>query len=374
MRMIYLDNAATTSIFPEVVDAMSESLRQNFGNPSSIHSVGRKAAQRLRESRALIAKALAVKPHQIVFTSGASEANNTALIGYALTHRNLGNHLLTTAIEHPSVLNTMNYLRERHGFDVTFIKPDANGLFSVESFKKELRPDTILVSAMWANNETGQLLPVAEIGKLLSEHQAVFHVDATQVMGKIPVFPEKIGADFLSASAHKFHGPKGVGFLYQNDLKFDPLLHGGEQEEKRRAGTENLASLVGMAKALTLSLENMEKNFQHVQKLNLTVLSNLASVDCYKNQFGQTMPHVLNLAFPNQNHDLLLTKLDLAGVAISTGSACTAGTVEPSHVLQAVYGENSPKLKENIRISFSELNTFDEVVKFTAILKEILRK
>ncbi len=372
--MIYLDNAATTAVLPEVVEAMTENLTTVFGNPSSIHGVGRKASQVVRESRKTIARVLDVPERNVIFTSGASEANNQALIGFALSHRAQGNHLLTTAIEHPSVLNTMKYLQKRYGFEVTFVKPAADGSFSAELIAQNLRSNTILVSMMWSNNETGQLLPVAEVGKLLSSHQAAFHVDATQVMGKIPIHPRDLGIDFLSASAHKFHGPKGVGFLYHSDLQFDALIHGGEQEDKRRAGTENLASLVGMAKALEISVQKMDENFQYVKKLNLTALSNLTEIVFYKNEFGQTMPHVLNLGFPHQNHDLLLTKLDMAGVAISTGSACTAGTVEPSHVLEAVYGKDSPKLKENIRLSFSELNTVDEVIRFTEILKNILKK
>ena len=374
--MIYLDNAATTPLLSDVVTAMAESLSTNFGNPSSIHRLGRSASQVVRNARETVAKALEVTSRNIIFTSGASEANNQALVGYALANRDKGNHILTTAIEHPSVLNTVQYLHDRYGFDVTLVKPKADGSFPASLIKDNLRADTILVSMMWANNETGQLLPVKEVGELLTAHQAVFHVDATQVMGKIPVHPKEIVADFLSASAHKFHGPKGVGFLYYNDgLHFDALIHGGEQEEKRRAGTENLHSLVGLAKALELALENMESNYQAVEQLNHALLSALEEhqITFYKNHFAPSMPHVLNLAFPNENHDLLLTKLDLAGFAISTGSACTAGTVEPSHVLEAVYGQGSDKLKENIRISFSELNTLDEVNHFAQKLKSILK-
>ncbi|QDK71826.1 cysteine desulfurase family protein [Lactococcus protaetiae] len=372
--MIYLDNAATTPVIPDVVSAMTESLSATFGNPSSIHSFGRQANQLVRQARDTVAKALDVSNRNIIFTSGASEANNQALIGYALANRDKGNHILTTAIEHPSVLNTVQYLHDRHGFDVTFVKPNFDGQFPAKLIEQNLQSDTILVSMMWANNETGQLLPVAEVGRLLASHPAVFHVDATQVMGKIPVHPREIGADFLTASAHKFHGPKGVGFLYYHEnLKFDALIHGGEQEEKRRAGTENLHSLVGMTKALEIAMQNMEENYQHVQKLNDSLLSLLSEVDFYKNDFGATMPYVINIAFPHQNHDLLLTKLDLAGFAISTGSACTAGTVEPSHVLEAVYGESSPKLKENLRISFSELNTIDEIHAFAEKLKSLLK-
>lgn len=376
--MIYLDNAATTPVLPEVIAAMTESLSTTFGNPSSIHTYGRQASQVVRQSREVVAKALNVPSRNIIFTSGASEANNQALIGYALANRSKGNHIITTAIEHPSVLHTVEYLRDRHGFDVSFVKPKPDGSFTADLIKEELRDDTILVSMMWANNETGQLLPVAEVGELLSHHQAVYHLDATQVMGKIPIHPEEVHADFLSASAHKFHGPKGVGFLYHRDLAFDNLIYGGEQEEKRRAGTENLHGLVGMAKALEISLQKLEENFNHVKTLNNQVLSflktNFSESDYYLNNFGASIPHVLNIGFSGANHDLLLTKLDLAGFAISTGSACTAGTIEPSHVLEAVYGKEAPQLRENIRISFSELNTSDEIQQLSDQLIKIFKK
>ena len=372
--MIYLDNAATTPVLPEVVAAITESLTSTFGNPSSIHGLGRQASQVVRRVRETIAQSLDAPSKNIIFTSGASEANNQALLGYALANRDKGNHILTTAIEHPSVLNTVRYLHKRHGFDVSFVKPLADGSFPASLIEESLRPDTLIVSMMWANNETGQLLPVAEVGQILAEHQAVYHVDATQVMGKIPVHPRELGIDFLTASGHKFHGPKGVGFLYYGEnLRFDRLINGGEQEEKRRAGTENLHSLVGFAKALTIAMEKMDENYAHVQKLREKLLTDLSATSFYKNEFGQTMPHVINLAFPGENHDLLLTKLDLAGFAISTGSACTAGTIESSHVLEAIYGEDSPKLKENIRVSFSELNTLDEVEQFTKKLKSLLK-
>ncbi len=370
--MIYLDNAATTPVLPEVVEVMSETLLSTFGNPSSIHSFGRHAAQLIRNSRASIADALAVSERQITFTSGASEANNTALIGYALAHRSLGNHIITTAIEHPSVINTVKYLHERFGFDVTIITPNEDGLITANLVERELRSDTLIVSMMYSNNETGQLLPVKEVGALLANHSAVLHVDATQVMGKIPVLPQEIGADFVSASGHKFHGPKGVGFLYHSDVLFDPLIHGGEQEEKRRAGTENIHSLVGMALALKISIDKMETNFQHVATLKAHLFDQIQGLDYYKNEFGPSMPHVVNIAFTNVNHDLLLTKLDLAGIAISTGSACTAGTIEPSHVLASFYGEDSAKLKENIRVSFSELNSIEDVDQFVLQLKKAL--
>ena len=373
--MVYLDNAATTPLNTAAISAMTHVMTETFGNPSSLHAYGRQASKELREAREEMAKQFQVPARKLIFTSGGTEGNNTAIKGYALANQARGKHLITTAIEHHSVLHTMAYLEERFGFEVTYIQP-VNQVITAQQIAEALRDDTILVSVMYANNETGQLLPIKEIGDLLTNHQAAFHVDAVQVAGKLPIHPEELGVDFLSISAHKFHGPKGVGFLYYNELlHFDALIHGGEQEEKRRAGTENLHSLVGLAKALELALENIESNYQAVEELNHHLLSKLKEqeIPFYKNNFGPSMPHVLNLAFPNENHDLLLTKLDLAGFAISTGSACAAGTIEPSHVLEAVYGKNSDKLKENIRISFSELNTLDEVNLFVEKLSSILK-
>lgn len=371
--MIYLDNAATTAILPEVADTMNAVIRSTYGNPSSIHQFGRAAAKLLRESREVIAQSLSVSPSTITFTAGASESNNMALISYALANRDKGNHIITTTIEHPSVLHTVEYLHDRYGFDITFVKPMADGRFTTALIANSLRSDTILVSMMHANNETGQLLPVSEIGAFLKQHQAVFHVDATQTIGKIPINLNVINCDFLSASAHKFHGPKGIGFLYHSStVHFDSFIHGGEQEEKHRAGTENIAGIVGMAKALEIANNSIDKNYKKVQYLHDFLLSKLTNVNYYQNTFGESLPHILNLGFSNENHDLLLTKFDLANIAISTGSACTAGTVEPSHVLAAVYGTNSPKLKENIRLSFSELNTENEINQFVETLKGIL--
>lgn len=369
--MIYLDNAATTPLLPEVVEVMTDVLAHNFGNPSSTHSFGRQASKIVRQARETVAQALDVLPGTITFTSGGSESNSTALVGYALANRQKGNHIITTALEHPSVLNALKYLQTHHGYEVTFVHPKSDGSFPVHLIMDALRDDTILVSMMMANNETGQLLPIKEVGRLLQNHPSVFHVDAVQTMGKIPVKPEELYVDFLSASGHKFHGPKGVGFLYhRTGLQFDSIIHGGEQEEKRRAGTENLHSLIGMAKALKIAINNMSDNYAHVEKLKGLLLEELSDVNYYSHDFAPSMPYVINLGFPGQNHDLLLTKLDLSGIAISTGSACTAGTVEPSHVLEAVYGSDSPKLKENIRVSFSELNTEAEIHNFVKILKE----
>lgn len=372
--MIYLDNAATTPLTPAVIQSMAAVMSDNFGNPSSIHAYGRKASHLLRDDRLTIAKILGTQPRNLIFTSGATESNNMAIQGYALANQDKGKHLITTAIEHHSVLHVMDYLEKRFGFQVTYLQPDENHQFSPEALKAALREDTILVSTMLANNETGDLLPIAEFAQVLANHQAVFHVDAVQATGKIPVRPEELGVDFLSASAHKFHGPKGVGFLYAKLHHMDNLLHGGEQEEKRRASTENMIGITGMAQAFKEADQLQEENYQKISQLGEDFLKQLSQkgVDYYLNGGPNRLPHVINIGFPGQNNGLLLTQLDLAGFAISTGSACTAGTVEPSHVLQAFYGTDSPRLSESIRISLSDLNTSEELSQLATKLKEII--
>lgn len=369
--LIYFDNAATTSLSAAALSAMTETLSTIYGNPSSTHATGREAARVLREARQEIATALKTKPQHIYFTSGGTESDNTALKGYALAHQDQGKHIISTSIEHHAVLETLEYLEKKHGFEVTLIQPKNNQI-TAQQIKEALRPDTILVSTMYANNETGYILPIQEIGQVLADHPAAYHVDAVQVMGKLPVHPEELGIDMLSASAHKFHGPKGIGFLYAKDVKLDKLLHGGSQENKRRAGTENLAGIVGMAKALTESLENWQEKLKQVEAVAQTILANLPADRYYLNQQAHHLPHVLNIGFPGQTNDSLLLRLDLAGIAVSTGSACTAGAIEPSHVIASFYGDQSPKLKESIRISLSELNTQEEALLFIQKLKDII--
>lgn len=369
--MIYFDNAATTPLSPSVITVMTETMTDVFGNPSSIHSYGRQASKTLRESRQTIANLLDVNARHIIFTSGGTESNNTAIKGYALANQNKGKHLITTAIEHHSVLHTMAYLEDRFGFEVTYL-PCQNGTIDLADVKKALRDDTILVSIMYANNETGDVLPIQEIGNLLRDHQAVFHVDAVQAIGKFDIFPEQLGIDFLSASAHKFHGPKGIGFLYSRGMIIDSLLHGGEQEHKRRASTENLPGIVGMAQALKDALTNCLSATNHITSLRDHLLEQLEGLSYYLNQGSSSLPQVINIGFPGYQNGVLLTQLDLAGFAVSAGSACTAGTVEPSHVLAAYYGKESHRLTESIRISLSDQNTFEEVTQLAQALRKIL--
>ncbi|MGT2911827.1 cysteine desulfurase family protein [Streptococcus cameli] len=369
--MIYLDNAATTSLSDQALQTLIEVSKEIFGNPSSIHSFGRKANQILRTARETIGKILEVPSSCIIFTSGGSEANNLAIKGYALSHQDKGKHIITTAIEHHSVLHTMEYLEKRFGFEITYIQP-INQTISAQQIQEALRPDTILVSTMFANNETGDVLPIKEIGLLLRNHPAVFHVDAVQAIGKVPISPEELHIDFLSASAHKFHGPKGTGFLYSRLPRFDALIHGGKQESEHRAGTENIPSIAAMATALSHQIDMLDTNFQTVEALKKSFLQHLDATNYYLNQTQDCLPYVLNIGFTDQLNEQILMRLDLAGIAVSSGSACTAGVVQKSHVLEAYYGPNSHRLTESIRISFSEENTVAEIKRATQIINEII--
>ncbi|HFU3730336.1 TPA: cysteine desulfurase family protein [Streptococcus suis] len=369
--MIYLDNAATTALSPTALQRMLEVAQETYGNPSSIHQAGRKANQILRQARQDIAQVLDIHPDHIIFTAGGSEADNLAIQGYALANQAKGKHLITTAIEHHAVLHTMQYLEDRFGFEVTYIQP-VNQVITAQQVQEALRPDTILVSTMFANNETGQVLPIKEIGQLLAEHQAVFHVDAVQAVGKMDLKPADYGIDLLAASAHKFHGPKGVGFLYSRLQGFDSLIHGGKQENQHRAGTENLPAIAAMALALQEQVYQLDSNVHHIQGLKNHLLAGLDGYSFYINQAGPHLPHVINIGFPNNLNEQVLMRLDLAGIAVSSGSACTAGVVQNSHVLEAMYGTNSQRLKESIRISLSETNTLEEIDALLTELQNII--
>lgn len=367
VKEIYLDHAATTPLHPEVIKAMTEAM-PIFGNPSSVHGFGRKAHEKLEASRQLIAKSLGVKAHEIIFNSGGTEGDNTAIIGTALARQELGRHVITTAIEHPAVLESMHYL-EKQGFEVTYLPVDEKGQLAIETLKDALRPETILVSVMAANNETGNLLPIKAIGELLKDHPAIFHTDAVQAFGKTALDPYENNIDLFSISAHKINGPKGVGFLFKKDgVNLPSYLHGGEQEEKRRAGTENLVGIIGMAKAVEiLTPEKQLENKAHYAKLAELLLKKLDEAKIAYHMNGDVthkLPHVLNLQLNDVDNNLLLMKLDLQGQAISTGSACTAGNIEPSHVLTAMYGKDSEAIHESIRVSFGFGNTAEDVAYF----------
>ncbi|QED58585.1 cysteine desulfurase [Enterococcus durans] len=368
MEKIYLDHAATTPMHPQVITEMTMVMQETFGNPSSIHGFGRLAHEKLETARQIIADTLQVNDHEIIFNSGGTEGDNTAILETAFSRKAEGKHLITTAIEHPAVLNAMKYL-ETKGFEVTYLPVDEKGNISLEDFEQALREDTILVSIMYGNNEIGNLMPINEIGERLRKHPAYFHTDAVQAYGNQTIHPKDLGIDLLSVSAHKINGPKGVGFLYKKDgVNIPAMLLGGEQEEKRRAGTENLAGIWGMAKAAELlTVEEREARSEKYAGFQQKILEELEKqgIDVQVNgDLENKLPHVLNLRLPGVVNDLLLMKLDLNGIAISTGSACTAGNIEPSHVLEAMYGKDTPILKESIRISFGYGNTKEDIQKF----------
>lgn len=364
MDRIYLDHAATSPMHPNVIDRMMTVMSNDFGNPSSIHAFGREARHVLDEARSSIAASIGAGRNEIIFTSGGTEADNTAIIGVANAYKEQGKHIITTEIEHHAVLHTCQYL-EKSGFEVTYLPVNEAGLISIADLKAALRDDTILVSVMFGNNEVGTVQPIAEIGQLLNGHQAIFHTDAVQAYGLISIDVRELGVDLLSVSAHKINGPKGIGFLYiREGLKLNPHLYGGEQERKRRAGTESVPAIAGFAEAVLIAQSTMEKKKEQYKRFKDVLLAVLDEADVQYEINGsmeQSLPHLLNVSFPGTNVESMLVNMDLAGVAVSSGSACTAGSIDPSHVLVAMFGKDSERTKNSIRYSFGLNNTEEEV-------------
>ncbi|MFT8424051.1 MAG: cysteine desulfurase family protein [Liquorilactobacillus sp.] len=380
MRHIYLDNAATTPMVAPVIKTMTETMSNVFGNASSTHFHGRQARAILDDSRHLIARSInAKKDDEIVFTSGGTESDNTAIIETALARQSEGKHLVTTAIEHEAVLKSMKYL-ESLGFEVTYLPVDQRGLIRLTDLKNALRPDTILVSVMTGNNEVGSRMPIHEIGELVEQTTAWFHTDAVQAYGLIDLDVQADKIDLLSTSAHKLNGPKFLGFLYRSEkVKIPSLLKGGDQELKRRAGTENIPAIAGFAKAVELVNVDEKKirqkkyyefKQQIVKGLQMAGIEFEVNGEITKNN----LQHVINIWFKGCKRDALLTNLDLNGISASAGSACTAGSVEPSHVLTAMYGANSPRIEESLRFSFGVENTVEDIDYLIAQLTKIIKK
>ncbi|ECL7818657.1 TPA: cysteine desulfurase [Listeria innocua] len=374
---IYLDHAATSPIHPEVIQTMLGAITNTYGNPSSIHYAGREARKALDEARHTIAQSIQAEEKEIVFTSGGTEGDNLALIGTALAHKENGKHIITSQIEHHAVLKTCEYL-ETQGFEVTYLPVDVHGIVSSESVQKALRPDTILVSIMYGNNEIGTIQPIAEIGAVLLDHQAVFHTDAVQAYGLLNINVIELGVDLLTTSSHKINGPRGVGFLYvKNGTRLAYQMHGGEQERKRRAGTENLAGICGFSAASTIMTNERElKNEEYVSfKKRMAEIWRAAGLDFEVNGLeANTLPHVFSVRFPGVSIEQLLMNLDMEGIAVSSGSACTAGTVDPSHVLVALFGENHPAIQETVRISFGLGNHLEEIEAAATKVSEVVAR
>ncbi|GAA2960324.1 cysteine desulfurase [Lactobacillus kefiranofaciens subsp. kefirgranum] len=379
MREVYLDNAATTPMSPKVINVITDEMKNDFGNASSTYELGRKARNVIDKARHQIAQSINAQDGEIIFTSGGSESNNTAIFGTAYSRKNIGKKIITTKIEHPSVLNPMKRL-EKEGYQVVYLNVDQSSHISLEKLKQELTPDTILVSTMAVNNEVGSIMPLKEIGEMVKDTNAYFHVDNVQGMGTIDIDVRAMHIDLLSVSAHKINGPKFLGFLYEkSDIDLPNLVLGGEQEVKRRAGTENVPGIAGFGEAVKELSEighaSLQERYQHFQEIILHELD-AHHIDYQVNGgYGPGYSHhVLNLAFPGVSTTTLQTNLDLNGFAVSGGSACTAGSLEPSHVLIACFGPDSPRIHDSIRISFGRYNTDDEVQAFAENLIKVVQR
>lgn len=374
---IYLDHAATSPVHPEVVQSMIPYMTEVFGNPSSIHYFGRQARHAVDEARRVCAASIGAKPNEIIFTSGGSEADNLALLGVAHANRNRGHHIITTEIEHHAILNTCKML-EREGFNITYVPVDETGRVHVEDIQQALTDETILVSVMFGNNEVGTIQPIQEIGELLKDHQAYFHTDAVQAYGLVSIDVKQFGLDLLSISSHKINGPKGVGFLYCNEnIKLSPIIAGGEQERKRRAGTENVPGVVGLQQAIQIARQEREQKIQRYlsfKDIMIAVFEKEGIAYEWNGNKEHSLAHVCNFSFPSMDIESFLVNLDLAGIAASSGSACTAGSVDPSHVLVAMFGKESEKIRSSVRFSFGYGNHEQDIEKAAYETAKIVKR
>ncbi|MBP0723812.1 cysteine desulfurase [Bacillus sp. RG28] len=377
MERIYVDHAATSPMHPMVIDAMIHEMNETFGNPSSIHFFGRQARQKIDESRRICSESIGAKVNEIIFTSGGTESDNLALRGVAFSNKQKGKHIITTMIEHHAILNTCKVL-EKEGFEVTYLPVDESGRISIEDVKKALRDDTILVSIMMVNNEVGTVQPIKEIGDLLKDHQAYFHTDAVQAYGLLPINVYEMGIDLMSVSSHKINGPKGVGFLFAKEsVVFSPQVFGGEQERKRRAGTENVPGIVGFATAIQIIKQEREERSTSYLAYRTLLMDELSNEQIEFEMNGNSTylaPHVINLSFKGISIESFLVNLDLSGIAASSGSACTAGSIDPSHVLVAMFGKGSEKLRSSVRFSFGLGNTEEQIKELAIRVATIVRR
>jgi len=362
-KTIYVDNAATTAMSDTAIAAMARYYKEVYGNPSSLHTVGQIAKEALVRARAEIAACIGAKPNEIYFTSGGSEADNQAIRSAAYGGLAKGKkHIISTAFEHHAVLHTLKKL-EKEGFEVTYLNVHSHGNITAGEVEAAIRPDTALVTVMYANNEVGSVLPVREIGEVCRAHKVIFHTDAVQAVGHIPVNVIGDNVDMLSCSAHKFHGPKGVGFLYcRTGVTLKNLIEGGAQERNRRAGTENLAGISGMAAALKEAVANLEKNMKREATLRDRLIAGLTKVEHSRLNGDRVnrLPNNVNICFEGVEGESLLLLLDAKGICASSGSACTSGSLDPSHVLLAL-GLPHEVAHGSLRLSLSEYNTEEEV-------------
>lgn len=375
--MIYLDNAATTKVADSVVDAMLPYFKEYYGNASSIYQLGAKSKEALDESREYIAGTLGAKTNEIYFTAGGSESDNWAIKATADAYAQKGKHIITSAIEHHAVLHTCEYL-EKHGYEVTYVGVDENGVIKLDELKAAIRPDTILISVMFANNEIGTIQPIKEIGEIAKEHDILFHTDAVQAYAQVPINVDEMHIDMLSASGHKLNGPKGIGFLYiRKGIKIRSFVHGGQQERGRRAGTENIPGIVGLAAAAKRSFSMLEEKMQKETGLRDYLISRIEAEIPYCRLNGdrkKRLPNNVNFSFQFIEGESMLILLDSKGIAASSGSACTSGSLDPSHVLLAI-GLPHEIAHGSLRLTLSEENTKEEmdyvVEQLTAILERL---
>lgn len=375
-KLIYMDNAATTAVKPEVFEKMKPYFMENYSNPSSVYSFAGEAKKAVDDARDIIAGALNAKAAEIYFTGGGSEADNWAIKATAEAYKNKGKHIITSAIEHHAVLHTCGWL-ERHGYEVTYLPVDENGTVSPEKVEEAIRPDTILISIMFANNEIGTIEPIKEIGEIAEKHGVLFHTDAVQAFGHVPIDVQEMHIDMLSASGHKFHGPKGIGFMYmRNGFKLGSFIHGGAQERSRRAGTHNVPGIVGMGEAARIAMEQLEANAAKETEVRDYLIARVEKEIPYIKVNGHRenrLPNNINICFRFIEGESLLIMLDQKGICASSGSACTSGSLDPSHVLLAI-GLPHEIAHGSLRLTISEDTTKEDADFVVDNLKSIVER
>lgn len=374
--MIYLDNAATTKTAPEVVDAMLPYFSEYYGNASTIYSLGAESKKAMDHARQTIADSLGAKPEEIYFTAGGSESDNWALKATAEAYASKGKHIITTKIEHHAILHTCEYL-EKRGFEITYLNVDRDGLISLDELKAAIRPDTILISVMYANNEIGTIEPIAEIGEIAKEHGVLFHTDAVQAYAQVPINVDEMHIDMLSASGHKLNGPKGIGFLYiRKGVKIRSFVHGGAQERSRRAGTENIPGIVGLGAAVERAMRIMDSKTRKEIELRDYLIGRLENEipHCWLNGHRtKRLPNNINFSFLFIEGESMLIMLDMKGICASSGSACTSGSLDPSHVLLAI-GLKHEEAHGSLRLTLSEDSTKEEMDIVAEEVKKIVQR
>lgn len=375
-RFIYLDNAATTKTAPEVVEAMLPYFTEKFGNPSSVYSFSSGNKEDITKQREIIAGALGANANEIYFTAGGSESDNWALKATAEAYENKGKHIITTKIEHHAILHTAEYL-EKRGFEVTYVGVDADGKVKLDELEAAIRPDTILISVMYANNEIGTIQPIKEIGQIAHDHKILFHTDAVQAFGQVPINVDECHIDMLSASGHKLNGPKGIGFLYiRKGVKIRSFVHGGAQERKRRAGTENVPGIIGLGKAVSRAVESMDKRTSYEKELRDYLIERVMAEIPYTKLNGHKtdrLPNNANFSFRFIEGESMLIMLDMKGICGSSGSACTSGSLDPSHVLLAI-GLPHEIAHGSLRLTLNEEISKDDIDYVVDNLKEIVAR